>query len=111
MKKRLKNVFSLLLVLLTIVSLGVPCQTVLANDNDSVAHIGNLKFYSISAAWEYAQDNKENDPITLDADWELSSYLELAEGKSANLRMNGHKIYRNLSSAVENGYIFKVLQF
>ncbi len=107
MKKRLKNVFSLLLVLLTIVSLGVPCQTVLANDG-RVAHTGIIVFYSISDAWDYAQDNKENASITLDADWELSSYLELAEGKSATLRMNGHKIYRNLSSAVENGYIFKV---
>ncbi len=106
MNKWMKKVFSLLLALLTIISIGVPSQTIKANEN-AVAHTGILYFYSISDAWYYAQKYPE-ETIILDTDWKLDSYLEVSEGNSVSLEMNGHKIYRDLSSAVKDGYIFKI---
>ncbi len=107
MNKWVKKVFSILVVLVSMVSICVPTRVVKASEN-SVAHTGNkaLYFDSISSAWDYALKNDEI--IVLDKDWELSSYLTVSEGKKITLELNGHKICRNLGSAVDDGYIFKV---
>ena len=106
MNKWMKKVFSIVLALLTIISIGIPSQTVKANEN-AVAHTGIIYFYSISDAWYYASKYPD-ETIVLDTDWKLDSYLEVSEGKSVSIEMNGHKIYRDISSAIEDGYIFKV---
>ena len=94
LKRILASLFSLSLVLSPIHVYAE--ETIYASD-----YSGN-QFNTIDSAWQAACSGT---PITMLADWNLTDRLELDEGKTVTIEMNGFKIDRGLSESIMNGEV------
>ena len=73
-------------------------------DEQALAHSedGATQYYSINDAREAACSGTV---VVMDDDWEMGSPLTLNEGQSAHIKMNGHRIYRDLSDDTSKGCV------
>ena len=84
-------------------SVSVQAATVYAT---SVADDGSTVSYgSIGDAWTAAMKGTK---ITLQCDWKLGSWLEQSSNTTVTIEMNGHKIYRSLSSKEHDGSVINM---
>ena len=59
-----------------------------------------MLFYSMDSALGWAEDGYT---IYMNQDWKISNPITIPSGKIYKIEMNGHKIYRELSTSVDNG--------
>ncbi len=61
---------------------------------------GATQYHTLVEAWDAAVSGTT---VVMDDDWCTTGVLTVGEGKSATIKMNGHKIYRDLSEDASKG--------
>ncbi len=92
---------ALTLAALAALALAVPAPA-LAEDTQVAHDADNNTYTDIDKAWDAALAGKV---VYMDADWHRSAALGVPSGKSATLKMCGHKVYRDYVES-KDGCIF-----
>ena len=94
-------------LLLAVAAVLVP-PSALADDSGAVlghSEDGAAEYRTLADAWAAAVSGTT---VVMDDDWCTADALTVGEGQSATIKMNGHKIYRDLSESVSKGSVLWV---
>ena len=94
-------------LLLAVAAVLVP-PSALADDSGTVlghSEDGAAEYRTLADAWAAAVSGTT---VVMDDDWCTADALTVGEGQSATIKMNGHKIYRDLSESVSKGSVLWV---